>query len=66
MSYADKIKNYIDEEVGVLQNLNVEEINHVMEILDKARLEGHRIYICGNGGSAATASHYAGDFNKRR
>lgn len=64
MSYADKIKNYIDEEVGVLQNLNVEEINHVMEILDKARLEGHRIYICGNGGSAATASHYVCDFNK--
>lgn len=64
MSYADKIKNYIDEEVSVLQNLNVAEINHVMGILDKARLEGRSIYICGNGGSAATASHYVCDFNK--
>ena len=64
MSYVEKIKNYIDEEVKVLQDLNIEEINRVMEILDKSRLEGRRVYICGNGGSAATASHYVCDFNK--
>jgi D-sedoheptulose 7-phosphate isomerase len=30
----------------------------------KARDSGKRIYICGNGGSASTASHMASDLNK--
>lgn len=64
MGYAEKIKKYIDKEIDVLKKLNVSEIDCVMEILDKARLEGRRIYICGNGGSAATASHFVCDFNK--
>ena len=64
MGYAEKIKKYIDKEIDVLKNLDVSEIDCVMEILNKARLEGRRIYICGNGGSAATASHFVCDFNK--
>ena len=35
-----------------------------MNVLEEARLSGKHIFICGNGGSAATASHDAGDFNK--
>ena len=35
-----------------------------MNILENARLAGRRIFICGNGGSAATASHFCCDFNK--
>ena len=64
MSYTIGIKNYIDEEIGILQSLNLEEINNVIHLLETARKDGRRIYICGNGGSAATASHYVGDFNK--
>ena len=64
MSYTTGIKNYINEEIGILQSLDIEEINNVMHLLEAARNDGRRIYICGNGGSAATASHYVGDFNK--
>lgn len=32
--------------------------------LVKARDAGKRVYICGNGGSASTASHMASDLNK--
>ena len=35
-----------------------------MNILENARIEGKKIFICGNGGSAATASHFCCDFNK--
>ena len=64
MSYTTGIKNYIDEEISILESLNLEEIDNVMHLLEAARNDGRRIYICGNGGSATTASHYVGDFNK--
>ncbi len=38
--------------------------NQIVEALLKARDSGKRVYICGNGGSASTASHMASDLNK--
>jgi D-sedoheptulose 7-phosphate isomerase len=35
-----------------------------MNVLEEARLNNKKIFICGNGGSAATASHFCCDFNK--
>lgn len=64
MDYLDKLQAYRDREIEVYQGLNLEDVNNVMNVLEKARLSGKHIFICGNGGSAATASHYAGDFNK--
>jgi len=64
MDYKKELKDYLELEIKVIQNLNLDEINDVMNVLEEARLSGHRIFICGNGGSAATASHFAGDFNK--
>lgn len=63
-SYIDKIEKYIEMEKTVLDSLNREEINEVMNVLENARLKGKRIFICGNGGSASTASHFECDFNK--
>ena len=64
MNYVEELKKYLELEVKVIQNLDLEEINAVMNVLEEARLAGKRIFICGNGGSAATASHFTGDFNK--
>lgn len=64
MNYLKQLQNYRDREIEVYQSLNLEDINRVMNVLEEARLSGRHIFICGNGGSAATASHYAGDFNK--
>ncbi|HEX7392884.1 MAG TPA: SIS domain-containing protein [Thermoplasmata archaeon] len=36
----------------------------IVSALVKARNTGKRVYICGNGGSASTASHMASDLNK--
>jgi D-sedoheptulose 7-phosphate isomerase len=62
--YRDRINQYIEMEKQVLDSLNRDEINEVMNVLENARLKGKRIFICGNGGSASTASHLECDFNK--
>ncbi len=40
----------------------VETIAAAAEMITKALKQNHRIYICGNGGSAADAQHIAGEF----
>ena len=62
--YTEQIKNYIELEIEVLKKLDYNIINDVINLLEETRLNGNCVYICGNGGSAATASHFAGDFNK--
>ena len=64
MNYEIKLKRYIETEIEVLKNLDVNEISTVMNVLEDCRNTGGHIYICGNGGSAATASHFVCDFNK--
>lgn len=64
MDYTENVKEYIELEREILANLNVEQINAALNLLDETRLKKGRIYICGNGGSAATASHFQNDFNK--
>lgn len=63
-NYTEKIQKYLALEMETIQKLDVEAINQVMNTLEEARLAGKTIYICGNGGSAATASHFVCDFNK--
>jgi D-sedoheptulose 7-phosphate isomerase len=63
-SYIEQIKQYIEIEKQVLDGLNDGDINQVMNVLENARMSGKRIFICGNGGSASTASHLECDFNK--
>jgi len=62
--YTEQIGNYLEMEKSVLENLPREDISRVMNVLETARLNRKRIFICGNGGSASTASHYECDFNK--
>ena len=62
--YREKIRQYIEMEKQVLDALDSDAINEVMNVLENARLKGKRIFICGNGGSASTASHLECDFNK--
>ena len=64
MDYLNQIRGYIEKEKGVLDCLNADAINLAMNEIVRARDEKNQIFIMGNGGSAATASHYTGDFNK--
>lgn len=64
MDYTKDIRTYLNEEIKVLESIDESEISNVMNILENCRLSGSRVFICGNGGSAATASHFTCDFNK--
>lgn len=63
-NFLEKLEKYRTMELETLKNLDLNSVNTVLNVLEAARTEGRHIFICGNGGSAATASHYAGDFNK--
>ncbi len=62
--YRKDIASYISLETAVLQELRTDQINDVLNILEQALEQEQNIYIFGNGGSAATASHFQNDFNK--
>lgn len=64
MDYRQQISDYIELEKAVLSKLDIDAINAAMQLLDQTRMAGGDIYIFGNGGSAATASHFQNDFNK--
>lgn len=64
MDYIKSINDYIELLTKTLEQLSREEINLFINELEDARKRNGTIYIMGNGGSAATASHFVNDFNK--
>lgn len=64
MDYRHEIKRYLDLEIEVMNTLDIDAINSIMNEIKASQERGSTIYICGNGGSYATASHFCCDFNK--
>lgn len=72
MNNLDKIFNgnpnsfvidYLEYLFTVLKNIDPQSIANFIELLIDARSRGATIYFIGNGGSAATASHFANDIS---
>lgn len=59
-----QIDTYFDKLTKTIQNIDIKEIEKCAEVLLKAYENENNIFICGNGGSASTASHFAADVNK--
>lgn len=62
--YSDYIETYLKESLDVLKETSIEAVARLIELLEEARREERQIFTCGNGGSAATASHFANDLGK--
>jgi D-sedoheptulose 7-phosphate isomerase len=60
----DAIYRYVEEIKDTLDRLPWEAIQETISLLQEARLRDRRVFIMGNGGSAATASHFACDLGK--
>jgi len=58
------IHQYVDDLKHTLDHLPWREIEDTIAILQQARLHDRQVFIMGNGGSAATASHFACDLGK--
>jgi D-sedoheptulose 7-phosphate isomerase len=57
LKYIDRFKNCLDE-------IGVDKLVDITEVLWNAYTENRQVFIMGNGGSAATASHFACDLGK--
>ena len=55
---------YMDQFRALLDGVDTAALGEVVEILRRARVDGRTVFICGNGGSAATASHWVNDLGK--
>ena len=62
--YQQTIDNYIIDLKSILDQLSRTDLLAIINTLEEARQAGNTIYICGNGGSASTASHMVCDLSK--
>jgi len=60
----EAIITYLRELEDMIEAISLTQLQTVLGLLEKAYSNGHRIFIMGNGGSAATASHFALDLAK--
>ena len=58
------IREYLDWTREVCDRIDPLEVQELIDLLMEARKNGRGIYVIGNGGSAATASHFAVDLGK--
>jgi D-sedoheptulose 7-phosphate isomerase len=63
-TYHNFIDSYLRDLRETLSNLSLDDIAEVTHVLFTAWSEEKMVFICGNGGSSATASHMANDLNK--
>ena len=60
----DPVDDYLNHLANTLGRISREEINDVVEVLFKAWKARKQVFVFGNGGSAATASHMTNDLCK--
>ncbi len=62
--YTQQIRRYLDKLQDVLSRVDVGEIATIAAVLHTAYEQQRNIFVMGNGGSGATASHLLCDLNK--
>jgi D-sedoheptulose 7-phosphate isomerase len=58
------MRQYVQRYVQVLEWLDADVIDRMAAVLVDAWRTRRRVFVCGNGGSAANASHFAADLTK--
>lgn len=56
--------DYLESQKKALDSIPLDRIHSILEILTKAHQKQKNIFVFGNGGSAANASHFATDLGK--
>ncbi len=60
----NEITTYFTEIDQMMRAISQDNLQSVLRLLEDCYYDGHRVFIMGNGGSAATASHFALDLAK--
>lgn len=71
LTYTERdvsILNYLDESIQCIEDLKkkTDQIQRIIQILEKTRENGKKLFLIGNGGSGSLASHLICDFSKFR
>lgn len=61
---VDFPREYKAKLLNALETVDMSSVTRAIEILAKARDNNRHIFVCGNGGSASTASHFVTDMVK--
>ncbi len=61
VSLANK---YLSKITAAIENIEEDNLKNILEIVEEKYEDRKNIFIAGNGGSAATASHFVADLNK--
>lgn len=64
MLNEELIQSYFAEMHKVIEAISVADVDEVVETLFVAWRGGRHVFVCGNGGSASTATHFACDLSK--
>ncbi len=64
MSSTDFVRAYLGDMRQIAEKIAAADIDKTIDILFQAWRNGNRVYTCGNGGSASTATHFACDLIK--
>lgn len=59
----DFIKKYFGYLSEILAKISADDVTKMIQVIEKARNEDKTVFFIGNGGSAATASHFANDLS---
>ena len=62
--FSDFANSYISDLKVTLDNISMDSLEAFWNIVELTRQEGGSVHFIGNGGSAATPSHSAGDWSK--
>jgi D-sedoheptulose 7-phosphate isomerase len=60
---SSQAREFLDQLASALDELDLGIVENVVDVLLEAHAAGKSVYILGNGGSAATAGHFAADLH---
>lgn len=58
------VQKYLSEARTVIESISTDDVDKSIGLLFEAWKNDNRVFICGNGGSASTATHFACDMAK--
>jgi D-sedoheptulose 7-phosphate isomerase len=63
-NFSDFSTDYISDLISTIENLSIPTLEEIWSIIEDARNSDKTVHLIGNGGSAGTPSHSAGDWSK--
>jgi D-sedoheptulose 7-phosphate isomerase len=64
MKQQEFIRDYKQRTLETLEAISNDQVAEFIKLLEEARVKDRQVFLCGNGGSAGTASHFANDLGK--